>query len=40
MPRYKGLEGFLKSKGMEVDFEYGNLGDFEIFADEKQIFSK
>ena len=40
MPRYKGLEGFLKSKGMEVDFEYGNTGDFEVFAEGTLVFSK
>eukprot|EP00703_Trepomonas_sp_PC1_P001901 JAP94705.1 Selenoprotein W [Trepomonas sp. PC1] len=40
MPRYKGLEGFMKSKGFEIDMEYGNSGDFEIFADGKLIFSK
>lgn len=33
MPRYKGLEGYMKQKGYEVDFEYGEVGTFEVYCD-------
>ena len=41
MPRYEGLEGYLKQKGIqEIDFEYGNTGDFEVFYNDAMVFSK
>ncbi|KAH0573878.1 Selenoprotein W [Spironucleus salmonicida] len=41
MPRFKGLQAFLKGKlGVEAVFEYGALGDFEVFANGTLVFSK
>ena len=41
MPRFKGLQAFLKQKlGSEATFEYGNRGDFEVFYNGTLVYSK
>ncbi|CAL5970633.1 Selenoprotein_W [Hexamita inflata] len=40
MPRFKGLQGFLRPKGYTCDFEYGNTGDFEVHYRGQLIYSK
>ncbi|CAL5970626.1 Selenoprotein_W [Hexamita inflata] len=40
MPRFKGLQGFLKGKGIDCDYEYGNFGDFEVHYKGQLIYSK
>lgn len=40
MPRYKGMEGYLKQKGYECSFEYGETGTFEVYCDGQLIWSK
>ena len=40
MPRFKGLQGYLKGKGIECDYSIGNPGDFEVYAGDSLLFSK
>ena len=41
MPRFKGLQAFLKQKlGVEATFKHGNTGDFEVFYNDVLVYSK